>query len=144
MSLIVRDLMAQGVVVARPDHTIDYVRRQMKTLEINAVPVADPDGKPLGILRASDLIQGVEADWRVDRVMTLHVPTVEATLGVRDAARLMIEQRVHHLIVTLEGKIAGILSSFDFLELIASHRFEMVADEPEFKTGIYQIHPDPG
>lgn len=144
MSLIVRDLMAQGVVVARPDHTIDYVRRQMKTLEINAVPVADPDGKPLGILRASDLIQAVEADWRVDRVMTLHVPTVEATLGVRDAARLMTEQRVHHLIVTQEGKIAGILSSFDFLELIASHRFEMVADEPEFKTGIYQIHPDPG
>ena len=144
MSLIVRDLMAQGVVVARPDHTIDYVRRQMKTLEINAVPVADPDGKPLGILRASDLSQAVEADWRVDRVMTLHVPTVEATLGVRDAARLMTEQRVHHLIVTQEGKIAGILSSFDFLELIASHRFEMVADEPEFKTGIYQIHPDPG
>lgn len=139
MSLRVVDLMAQGVVIARPDHTVDYVRRQMKTLEINAVPVADPDGKPLGILRASDLIQGVEPDWRVDRVMTLHVPTIEGTIAIREAARLMVEQRVHHLIVTQNGKISGILSSFDFLELIGSHRFEMIPEEPEFKTGIYQV-----
>ncbi len=139
MSLIVSDLMAKGVVIARPDHSVDYVRRQMRTLEINAVPVADPDGKPLGILRSADLLGTVEPDARVDKVMTLHVPTIEARVPVRDAARLMIEQRVHHLIVTQDGKISGILSSFDFLELIASHRFEMVPDEPEFKTGIYQV-----
>ncbi len=139
MSLKVSDLMAQGVVIARPDHTVDYVRRQMRTLEINAVPVADPDGKPLGILRASDLLQSLQADSRVDKVMTLHVPTIEGKVAIRDAARLMIEQRVHHLIVTQDGKIAGILSSFDFLELIAKHKFEMVSDEPEFKTGIYQV-----
>lgn len=142
MSLRVIDLMAQGVVIARPDHTVDYVRRQMRTLEINAVPVADPDGKPLGILRASDLIQGVAADTPVDKVMTLHVPTIESTLGIREAAQLMVRQRVHHLIVTQAGKISGILSSFDFLELIGSHRFEMIPDEPEFHTGIYQV-PDP-
>ncbi len=142
MSLKVSDLMAQGVVVARPDHTAGYVRRQMRTLEINAVPVADPDGKPLGILRASDLIQGIEDETRVDQVMTLHVPTIDETVQIRDAAQLMVEQRVHHLIVTEGGRISGILSSFDFLALIGSHRFEMIADEPEFKTGIYQVVAD--
>jgi predicted transcriptional regulator len=135
----VNDLMAKGVVTARPDHTVDYVRRQMRTLEINAVPVADPDGKPLGILRASDLIQAVPAETRVDTVMTLHVPTIDGKTGIREAARLMVEQRVHHLIVTQDDKISGILSSTDFLKLIADHHFEMIPDEPEFKTGIYQV-----
>lgn len=140
MSLKVRDLMAQGVVTARPDHTVDYVRRQMRTLEINAVPVADPDGKPLGILRSGDfLVPGIEGAGRVDQVMTREVSTVEGSATLRDAARLMIEKRAHHLIVTQDGKIVGMLSSFDFLELIATRRFEMVSDEPEFKTGIYQV-----
>lgn len=139
MSLRASDLMAQGVVVARPDHTVGYVRRQMRTLEINAVPVADPDGKALGILRASDLIQGLDDESPVDQVMTLEVPTIEGDVGIREAAQLMVAQRVHHLIVTEGGRISGILSSFDFLALIGSHRFEMIPDEPEFKTGIYQV-----
>jgi CBS domain-containing protein len=145
MSLKVRDLMAQGVVTARPDHTVDYVRRQMRTLEINAVPVADPDGKPLGIVRSGDfLVPGLEGSARVDQVMKSEAPTIEGNVSLRDAARLMIEKRAHHLLVTQDGKIVGMLSSFDFLELIATRRFEMVSDEPEFKTGIYQVtDPNP-
>lgn len=140
MSLKVRDLMAQGVVTARPDHTVDYVRRQMRTLEINAVPVADPDGKPLGIVRSGDfLAPGLEGAARVDQVMNREVPTLEGNATLRDAARLMIEKRAHHAIVTQDGKIAGMLSSFNFLELFANHRVEMIPDEPEFKTGIYQV-----
>jgi predicted transcriptional regulator len=139
MTVRVNDLMAAGVVVARPDHTVDYVRRQMRTLEINAVPVADPDGQPVGIVRSADLIGDVDPKARVDTLMNRNIHTVDQAVHVREAARLMIKERVHHLIVTKAGKISGILSSFDFLELIASHQFDMKSDEPDFKTGIYQV-----
>lgn len=139
----VSELMAAGVVLARPDHTVDYVRRQMRTLEINAVPVADIDGKPVGIVRATDLIGEVDPQARVDAVMNKSVHSIDQSADIRIAARLMLKERVHHLLVTHGGKIAGILSTFDFLDLVASHRFEMVADEPDFKTGIYQVPFDP-
>lgn len=139
----VNDLMAAGVVVARPDHTVDYVRRQMRTLEINAVPVADAEGKPIGIVRAADLIGDVDPGARVDGLMSRNIHTIDQGADVAVAARLMLTQRVHHLLVTHAGKISGILSTFDFLELVAGNRFEMIADEPDFKTGIYHVPIDP-
>ena len=35
----------------------------------------------------------------------------------------MRNKQVHHLIVTHEGKIQGIVSTYDLLKLVAEHRF---------------------
>jgi predicted transcriptional regulator len=133
----VNDLMSAGVVIARPDHTIDYVRRQMRTLEINAVPVADPDGKPVGIVRSSDLRADLDPKTPCADVMTRDVPTINQEEEVAIAARQMINTKTYHLIVTHKGKISGIISVFDFLELLAARK-----DEPDFKTGVYQVPAD--
>lgn len=142
MRLTVDKIMAQGVVVAQSDHSVEYVLRQMKTLEIHAVPVADPDGRPVGIVRARDLLGDPARDTPVTEVMCSDPVVVAGGLDVQAAADLLRRRRHQHLIVVREGKIAGIVSAFDFLELVAGHRFEMKDEAPEFRTGIIQVPPE--
>jgi CBS domain-containing protein len=41
------------------------------------------------------------------------------------AARIMRNHKIHHLMVTDEKKLIGIISSFDLLKLVEGHRFEI-------------------
>ena len=138
MTVTIDKLMAQGVVVAQPDHSVDYVRRQMKTLDIHAVPVAGKDGQPVGIVQARDLIDATDGQLPVSQVMCRQPLTVERHFDVSAAAALMRRERKRQLIVTEDGRIVGIVSAFDFLELLEGYRFE-VKESPEFRTGIFHI-----
>ena len=142
MRLTVETIMAQGVVVAQADHSVDYVRRQMKTLEIHAVPVADADGRPIGIVRARDLLDAHDQETPVTDVMCQEPVVASGGIDVQAAAELLRSRRQQHLIVVRDQKIAGIVSAFDFLELVAGHRFEMVDEAPEFRTGIIEVPPE--
>lgn len=139
MSVTVNDLMSPGVVVAQPSHTVEYVRRQMRTLEIHAVPVAREDGTPVGLVQSRNLILDLDADMPVSEVMESDVLTAERGTNVRMAAKIMRQHRRNHLIITDGGTIVGILSSFDFLKLVESAEFQDADDEAAFKTGVFQI-----
>ena len=41
------------------------------------------------------------------------------------AARVMRNHKIHHVVVTKEKEIVGIISSFDLLQLVEDHRFVM-------------------
>ena len=142
MRVTIDKLMAQGVVVAKPDHTADYVRRQMSTLEIHAVPVADDEGRAIGIVRTRDLLGSVSPETPVAEIMCSDPVVVVDTIEVQAAASLLRRRRHHHLVVTRDEKIVGIVSAFDFLELIEGHRFELVEEPPEFRTGIIEVPED--
>lgn len=143
MRVTIDKLMAQGVVVAKPDHTAEYVRRQMSTLEIHAVPVADEDGRAVGIVRTRDLIgPAVTPETPVAEIMCTDPVVVVDTIEVQAAASLLRRRGHHHLVVTRDEKIVGIASAFDFLELIEGHRFEIVEEPPEFRTGIIEVPED--
>lgn len=133
----VSELMSTGVVVAQPDHTVEYVRQQMTTLKIHAVPVAEADGTPVGLVHSRDLIVELDPETPVHEVMNDDVLTVELGTDVKMAAKIMRQHRRHHLIITDAGAIAGILSAFDFLQLIEKLVFE--DDEgAEFRTGVFR------
>lgn len=140
MSVTVNDLMSPGVVVAQPDHTVDYVRRQMQTLEIHAVPVAKDDGTPIGLVQSRHLIVDLDPDTLVSDVMETEVISAERGTNVRMAAKIMRQHRRNHLLITEAGSIVGILSSFDFLKLVESAEFrDDDDDEAAFKTGVFQV-----
>ena len=138
MSVTIDRLMAQGVVVAQPNHSVTYVRRQMKTLDIHTVPVADESGAPVGIVRSRDLLDVSDPETPVAEVMDPNPVTVDRRADVAAAASLMRRHRQRQAIVTDGGKIAGIVSAFDFLELIEGYRFQE-KEAPEFRTGIFHI-----
>jgi CBS domain-containing protein len=131
MIATVADIMTSRIVTARPHHTIAHVRSMMKKNKIHAVPIEDADGGVAGIVTAKDLADGLKADTPINQIMTERVYTIPQYNGIHQAARLMRNHRINHVVVTHEKKIVGILSSFDLLKLVEDHRFTMKAAAPK-------------
>ena len=119
MTITVYDLMVRDVFEAGVDDPVSQVRDLMTQRKIHAVPVVGHDNEPAGIVTSTDLVFGLDPDTPVSEVMTAAVCTVSPHADVREAARMMLEHRIHHLVVTHEKKIVGILSSYDLLRVVA-------------------------
>jgi len=123
MDVKVADVMVPRVLVAMPTDKVSYIREVMSGQGIHAVPVIDEESRPAGIVTSTDLMDEPRGDLDVADIMTVEVITVPQSDPVHAAARMMRSNNVHHLVVTHEGEIVGILSSFDLLKVIEEHQF---------------------
>ena len=122
MNAKVRDLMTESVITVEPHATIDRVRRILQRNKVGALPVVDPDGQPVGIVSATDLVPSLEGDSRVSAIMTEKVYTVPKYDDVSVAARIMRNHKIHRLVVIHEHRVVGMITTFDLLELVQGHR----------------------
>lgn len=123
MQVAVSEIMEPRVFVVMPDDKVAYVREVMKGKKIHAVPVFNEEDRPLGIVTATDLIDAPHGEMEVADIMSEEVVTVGQDASVREAARLMRSRHVHHLLVTSDEEVVGILSSFDLLKVIENNGF---------------------
>lgn len=125
MNVKVDDLMVPNVLTASPDDSIGVVRKRILRKKIHCLPVVDSENRPLGVISTSDLLASIAEETPVSEIMTRKVYSVARYDGAHVAARIMRNHHIHHLVVTHEHQIAGILSSFDLLKLVEDHRFVM-------------------
>lgn len=118
MHVAVSELMVPRVFVVTPEDKVAYVREVMKGQQIHAVPVLDDEDRAVGIVTSTDLIDAPHGDMEVADIMSTDVVTVPQDQPVAEAARLMRDKRMHHLLVTADGEVIGIISSFDLLRVI--------------------------
>lgn len=123
MNIKIADLMAKRVITATPHQTIGHVRDVMARNRIHSLPIVGPEMEPLGIVTASDLARRVKDEAPISRIMTRDVTVVPAYNDVSIAARIMRKHKIHHVIVTHEKRVVGLISSFDLLKLVEGHRF---------------------
>ena len=112
------EVMAGAVVLASPDETLGEVREKMTGLDIGAVPVVDADGVLRGIVTSEDLVTDYPLTIPVSRIMNSPVLTLPPDAEAARAARTMREQGCHHIVVTQDDRVVGIVSSFDLLRLV--------------------------
>ncbi|HSJ25707.1 MAG TPA: CBS domain-containing protein [Longimicrobiales bacterium] len=62
------------------------------------------------------------AEHTVSEIMTHHVLLLSPDTEVHDAAAFMIEHGVHRVLVAADGQLEGLVSTTDFLRLIAERR----------------------
>lgn len=125
MNMKVRDLMVSNVMTTYPEQLIERVKKTMNQHHIHCIPVVDDDDIPIGIITSSDILTN-RADRRpVKNYMTQKVYTISPYADASLAARMMRNHGCHHLVVTHEQQIVGIISSFDLLQLVEDHRFVM-------------------
>jgi predicted transcriptional regulator len=63
---------------------------------------------------------GVRIDnLRADDVMSREVISIEPSVAIAEAARLMVDKRVHRLPVIESGRLLGIVSTLDIARLVA-------------------------
>lgn len=118
-------MMTTAVQTVRADDTIEAVADELRRTGLSFVPVVDsPRGKPIGMISADDIVrfQAARRDAAAVRAWEIcsYKPVeVEATASVSDVARLMLERQVHHVVVTDNNEVVGIVSSLDFVKEFA-------------------------
>ena len=123
MTVKIADLMASRVISAAPHHTVEHVRGMMERNRIHAVPVLGTENEPVGIVTTADLTRSAKDGSPVSQIMTEDVTVVPAYNDASVAARIMRKRKIHHVVVTHEKSVIGIISSFDLLKLVEGHRY---------------------
>ncbi len=130
----VADVMSGEVMVVTRQQSIGHARDLLARHGIHSLPVVNSDREPIGILTSLDLVAEVDDRATVGQHMTREVLTIPQYADVQLAARMMRNHRVHHLVVTHEREVVGIVSSFDLLRLIENRRF-VVRNQPSRPRG---------
>jgi CBS domain-containing protein len=125
MKVKVHDLMSKNVVTAQPHQTVATIKQKMTKHKLNSIPVVSTAKEPIGVVSASDIVVVEKAGLPVKHIMTERVYTVPAYDDVSVAARIMRNHKIHHLMVTDNQALIGIISSFDLLKLVEEHGFVM-------------------
>ena len=123
MMVKISDLMAKHVITAAPHHTVEHVRGMMERNRIHAVPVVGTDGELHGIVTTADFSRRLKDNTPVSRIMSDDVTVVPAYNDASVAARIMRKRKIHHVVVTHEKRVVGIISSFDLLKLVEGRHF---------------------
>jgi len=92
----------------------------MKVNGVHALPVVNSVGKPVGMITTTDLLMEVAPSVPVSRLMTPRMISIAHNRDISAAAKRMRDLKFHHLVVTQNGKVTGMLSAFDLLAAIES------------------------
>ena len=126
----VTEWMTRPAVTIRAAAPVREAAALMKAREIRHLPVVDDADRLVGIVTDRDLRQIVFDPAIQDRlgevaeilegltvreVMTWGVVTVKPATGIRQAARLMHEQKIGALPVVEDGRVVGMLTERDVL-----------------------------
>jgi len=132
MRIQVKDFMSSPVTTASEEATVQEIRALMKKEEIHAIPIVSyAKDRPTnemtirGIVTASDISKNVHDGACMANIMTsssIHV--VHRDSSAQAAAKMMLRHKVHHMVVMDEGKVQGMISSIDFVKLVAEHSLE--------------------
>jgi CBS-domain-containing membrane protein len=119
----VADVMTEQVMRVTRQQSIGHVRELLGRHGIHALPVVNGENEPIGIVTSLDLVGQTNDEAPVGQLMTRGVYTIPKYADVHLAARIMRNHHIHHLIVTHEREIVGLVSTFDLLRLIENKRF---------------------
>jgi len=115
--------MAQPVVLAKANYSVRNARELMERHNIHAIPVVDSSSDRIvrGIVTTADLARFQRDETTLESVMSAAVETISADADATQAARIMRKRRIHHLVVTENGRVVGMVSSLDLLKLIKDY-----------------------
>lgn len=117
-----RDILARAPVSCAPDTPVREVLRRMHDLRIGSMVVAGADGVPLGIFTTLDVLGRValpQADVAapIASMMSGGVVALEEEAPAVDAALAMVRHGIRHVVVTRDGRLAGVVSERDLFGL---------------------------
>lgn len=132
----VADYMSRSLVSVTADDTVADADRVMRERHISCLLVTGKDGRAAGVISRSDLLRAaralVHATGRQSLLelpamcsgdlMTPRILGVPATATVREAARLMVDRRIHRVFVSGPdgdlGRPIGVASTKDLMRAV--------------------------
>ena len=137
-SLTARDIMSKAVLTLTENSLLQEAVHLFIENHVSAAPVLDLSGNAIGVITKTDLARfeggrrGLPAEdgrpaAKVDKGgddlvrswMTPFVLSVDPDAGLAEITRTMVKNGVHHLFVKAEGKLVGVISTFDVLRFVS-------------------------
>ena len=115
--MMVKDVMVKDVKTIEKGSSIKEAAEKMTEMRIGSLIVTDSTGKMVGIVTESDILKvvasGKSISLVVDEVMTKQVYYVKPEDDIRDAADIMIKNKVKKLPVISGSALIGIVTMTD-------------------------------
>lgn len=129
----VGSVVRTNVITVFPTDRIVHARRLMLDNEISGVVVVE-EGEVVGMLTERDLMRALGRfkkladryqhrrirNMLVGDVMTQDVKTLEVDATIGEAAKLMLENSISGIPVTEKGKLVGMVTKADLVELLVN------------------------
>lgn len=131
MDRTVEEIMHSGVLTCQRETPIQEVARQMAEQDVSALVVTTTEGNMVGLISRTDLVNArlYEQYWKhwrgltAGHIMVTDVVSVTPSDTVQHASRLMMERKIHRVVVVEESgegmKPIGVLSITDLVRDIA-------------------------
>lgn len=128
-----RDLMCGDLITLQENETLDLADEVMRLARIRHLPVTDTEGHLTGLVTHRDLLRAqvsalaglgseetrkIERTIAVARIMNRGITTVSPGTPALDVARLMRDNKFGCLPVVDGGKLVGIITEADFVDLV--------------------------
>ena len=121
--VIVKDIMSRPVITAGESDSVAEAAKLMTKHNVGCVLVSGKAGNTVGIITERDIVQRVAAkntlpsEVKVGGIMSKPVITINWAAGITEAAKLMNQRKIRRLAVMENGKLIGVLTMKDILEV---------------------------
>jgi CBS domain-containing protein len=127
-TLKAEEVMQQPVIAATPRASLRDVATQLIVNEISGMPVADVDGRVVGVITEADIIRALNEGKRLENltassVMTGPPITVDVETNLADVMKRLEEHRIVRVPVTSQNKLVGIIARRDVIRVVLEPEF---------------------
>ena len=117
-----RSVLRRAALSCKADTAVREVLGTMRRERVGSMVVVDEAARPLGIFTTQDVLDRVaapqaDASLPIARVMTANPFTLEEETTLAEAALAMVRRRIRHVVVTRDGRLAGVVSERDLFAL---------------------------
>jgi signal-transduction protein with cAMP-binding, CBS, and nucleotidyltransferase domain len=125
-------LMSERLETIAMSSSAQAAAKKMRDKNISSLIVTDDYNKPVGIVTERDLVRKIcvndtsSSNTKVKDVMSLPLLTINSTASVREAANIMTQNRVRHVLVIENNDISkplGIVTPSDFAGYLKENLF---------------------
>ena len=128
-----KEIMQTPVIAATPQASLRDLASRLVTNEFSGMPVADVDGRIVGVITEADIIRALLEGKRLEnltagQVMTGPAVTVDAKTPIEEVMKCLQEHRIVRVPVTAEGKLVGIIARRDLIRALIEPEFMVFRD----------------
>lgn len=138
----VADYMATVMTTRRKRDSVLDIARMMADRNISSIAITDDGDRIAGILTERDIVRAIANGVPPDGItagslMSRPVVSIEKGSSVEDAARVMVQKKMRHLLVedAVRGEIVGIITATD----LARHLRKNLADEELAASEVWEL-----
>ena len=117
--------MSKPVRSVKKSLLVEEAIKIMDEHNIGVLPVVD-NNKPIGVITERDILRRVVArninthEKIVEEIMTKNPITIEHDASILEATRLMSENNFRRLLVVKNGKLVGVVTAKDVIEVLSA------------------------